>query len=973
MNFKLLIYKCLSFFLGNALFGKFKRFYVDFKKTSFGKWENSKLLIRDFLRAIGLIGARLVSSSFYNSRSVDGRETGLATNNLEKLPDLAGLTIITLNLNSQKFIKEYLNGFATLPGLPIQLIFVDHNSIDCSVSLLNDFDFPSNVGVTFIKKDFNDTFSKSNNEALAQAKHDFVLFLNNDVILRQESQLLTAMKILHSYEEVGVVGWELYHDEELSKPQHLGISFLWDRDRSFFRPTNIARELQDQTDEITAWSFPAVTAAMALCRKQDLLSINRYDEVYNYGYEDVDLCLRMMILLGKRSVLLKGAKATHSENKSQKRDSRLEVRQRRLANQKHFIHRHNFQLRLINRRALFDDFNSYNLKRTTIGFVVTEAFDGASAGDYFTALELSIALQSEIECDVKFFPQRGKGAVSNVDCDDIEVLIVMIDRFDISKLKNRTSNTVVIAWMRNWFDRWLSWPYFDHYDIYLSSSVVAQDHIETQKNIRSEFLGIATNSDRFLAPYDSPRSTDIAFVGSRWNVPREIEQVFPLLRKYLTKIYGYGWNDVVGFEEYYQGPINYEDVPTVYSNTKIVLDDAASSTKQWQSTNSRVYDALAAGCLVITNSNSNADLDLPRYSTNEELAELLERYLSDETQRLALCNKLQKQVVENHTYAIRAAQFRTTVAKRLKNTYRIAIKVPAPNDQEKHKWGDYHFADSLMSSLKSLGQFVRLDLLDSWECAESASDDIVIVLRGLSEYKPRKDQINIMWNISHPDKISDHEYLNYDLVFVASKLYADSLQDRIPDANIKPLLQCTDSRRFFLETNGEHPEHEVLFVGNSRRIYRDVVKHSVNTDLPLSIYGGLWGELVPDAYIKGENVPNKELRKYYRGARVVLNDHWDSMRESGFISNRLFDVVASGGIAVSDHIDGMQEVFGDSVVTYRGSQEDFSKAVETAMTLPRVESDSRYILKHHTFDARAKEIMLEIDQLVNARLAGWIT
>jgi len=43
------------------------------------------------------------------------------------------------------------------------------------------------------------------------------------------------------------------------------------------------------------------------------------------------------------------------------------------------------------------------------------------------------------------------------------------------------------------------------------------------------------------------------------------------------------------------------------------------------------------------------------------------------------------------------------------------------------------------------------------------------------------------------------------------------------------------------------------------------------------------------------------------------------------------------------------------------------------MTLPRRESDSRHILEHHTFDARAKEIMFEVDQLVNARLTGWIT
>ncbi len=973
MNFKLFIYRVLTKLLGRTLYLDTKSFLYKVKER-LAVWIKASLrLVRDGLRAIGVLSPTIAPQDNYNETSVLGRSVYLSSTSSKRSSISHGLTIVTLNLNSEKFISDYLRGFTVLPEIPIQIVFVDHNSSDMSVELIRQFSFSSNIELTLIQKEFNDTFSRSNNEALGQAKHNFVLFLNNDVLLQNQSDLLSAINLLSENSHIGVVGWELYHDSALTRLQHSGISFLWDNERSFFRPINIATTgANNKIPTVSPRLFPAVTAAMSLCRKADLLEIGGFDETYNYGYEDVDLCLRMMTSLNKESVLLSGAKATHSENKSQKRDSRLDVRKRRLKNQAHFIEKFGLQLRLLGRRTHLDNSSFYNLKRTTIGFVVTEAFDGASAGDYFTALEFASALETEFECDTKFFAQRGKGAVSEVDCSKVEILIVMIDRFDISKLKNRTSNTVVIAWMRNWFDRWVSWPYFVAYDVYLSSSTVAQKFIESTQNVTSKYLGIATNSHRFMAPVEADRSTDIVFVGSRWNVPRDIENTFSLLEKFNTKIYGHGWDDLQDYYHLYQGAVDYRDVPRIYADAKIVIDDAASSTKEWQSTNSRVYDALAAGCLVITNADSSGDLCLPRYSNNEELAELLERYLGDEQLRFELCSILQKQVIENHTYTARAAQFRNTVANLLKTSYRIAIKVPAPNEQEKHKWGDYHFADSLMSSLKALGHFVRIDLLDSWDCKESLSDDVVIVLRGLSEYKPRKDQINIMWNISHPDKISDSEYDGYDLVFVASSLYAKSLQERLPQSNIKPLLQCTDARRFFFEPQADTEEHEVLFVGNSRRIYRDVVKHSINCNLPISVYGGLWQDLIPKEYIKGENVPNTELRKFYRDANIVLNDHWESMRTSGFISNRLFDVVASGGIAVSDHIEGMKEIFGNSVLTYDGSSEDFASAIAQARELKREPKDSEFILQHHTFDARAKEILSEIDNLIAERLHGWI-
>ena len=49
---------------------------------------------------------------------------------------------------------------------------------------------------------------------------------------------------------------------------------------------------------------------------------------------------------------------------------------------------------------------------------------------------------------------------------------------------------------------------------------------------------------------------------------------------------------------------------------------------------------------------------------------------------------------------------------------------------------------------------------------------------------------------------------------------------------------------------------------------------------------------------------------------MVLNDHHDAMRADGFVSNRLFDAVASGARVITDPIDGLAELFGPAVQVY---------------------------------------------------------
>ncbi len=99
----------------------------------------------------------------------------------------------------------------------------------------------------------------------------------------------------------------------------------------------------------------------------------------------------------------------------------------------------------------------------------------------------------------------------------------------------------------------------------------------------------------------------------------------------------------------------------------------------------------------------------------------------------------------------------------------------------------------------------------------------------------------------------------------------------------------------------------------------------------------------------------------YRSAGVVLNDHWHTMRAWGFVSNRIFDVLACGAPIVSDHLPEIEDLLGDAVATYTTPAE-LAEHVESALADPdrarrRAGEGRREVLARHTFDHRARRLL----------------
>lgn len=325
-----------------------------------------------------------------------------------------------------------------------------------------------------------------------------------------------------------------------------------------------------------------------------------------------------------------------------------------------------------------------------IAFAVSDFSAKPSAGDAFTAREIGSSLVSAFRVQVRYL-RRGPQWYSGLE--DVDIVVAMLDAFDPTRIVRPKPTLLVLAWMRNWFSRWVRRPWIGNFDMLLVASEASKAFLETfnrpgfpvqcrhgcpsslealtlnRSTVPIKILRIATNATRFrkLPAFNASTSAflaDYVFTGSYFNAHREIMDLDPSdLPGHTGLIVGSAWDTSPVAHKWkgiIKGFVEYSSMPHVYNSVKMVIDDSNHVTKPWGSVNSRVFDALACGTLVITNGRTGVEEILPgtpTYSSVPDLVAKLKRYLSrpDEYERIVA--ELQNEVRTKHTYAVRAAEF----------------------------------------------------------------------------------------------------------------------------------------------------------------------------------------------------------------------------------------------------------------------------------------------------------------------------
>lgn len=887
------------------------------------------------------------------------------------------VSIVILNRDGLAHLERCLAGIAATAYRSVEVIVVDNGSTDGSPDLAERFAMPFPLKV--IRNSENRSFSVANGQGVDAAAGQLICFLNNDVDPITEHWLGYLVETLATTGAAAAGARLIYPRHRGSRRagakyadltlQHTGVAF----DRSAPVPMPIVLGAGDDPLAPAAVAIeerPALTAACLLVRRDAFEAAGGFSAAYDYGIEDIDLCLRLRAA-GGRLVYDGRAALWHHESATRVAD-RARYRKRVTANREAYLDRWGPR---IFREATLDAIaggERYSSSPFHVAITVTSLDPEAGFGDWFTGHELGDALQA-LGWRISYLERPADGWYR--PDPSIEAVIVMLDACDIRRMPR---HLVTMAWVRSWPERWLERPWFDDYDLVFGSSRAIVDMVRDRTAKVATLLPIATNPDRFEVAQTRPEpACDVLFVGSYWGQHRDVVDALPALaeRGFSVHVYGRGWEQLPSFAGIHRGFLPYEDLPRAYASARIVVDDAALPTKACGSVNSRVFDAVAAGATVASSGAIGVhdlfDEAFPSWSDAASLVALVERLLADPGPAAERAATYRATVLAEHTYSLRAARVRECLVAWTTAT-RYGLRIGVPSWEVAESWGDYHFARALQRSLERSGHPTRVHLLHDWPTPVAAREDVTVHLLGLKEAPTRPAQVNILWQISHPDIATPELYDRYDHVFVASDAFAARMA-QLAQVPVTPLHQATDPERFHPDPSG--PRHELLFVANARKVRRRIVEDLVGTARDLAVYGRNWtADLIDPRYVQGDGIPNADLRRYYSSAAIVLNDHWDDMRDEGFISNRLYDALACGAFVISDHVEGIEAEFDDAVVTYRDGAQ-LEHLIQRYLADPderrrRGARGRAAVLSRHSFDLRARVLTETVTAIQRARAAA---
>ena len=809
------------------------------------------------------------------------------------------------------------------------------------------------------------TFAEARREALALATGDHVLLIHDDVRPLEPSWLARLVGSLATT-GAGAVGARLLLPAEAegangrARIAHLGLAFAIEDGLPSPRPIGLGGDPLDPATVAVA-ERPAATEACLLVDRATLDEVGLPREDLDDG-EPVELCLA--IRAAGRSIFVDGGAVLWHRNavaEVMADEGKPSVAQASYLDR--------WAPRLI-RSVLLDRLHGAGRWSTDplhVGITLSKDDEAAGFGDWYTAHELGAAIQT-LGWRVTYLERHenrwyeGYGA-----CDVVISLLPMLDLFRVPR------HVISVAWIRNWTEEWTSRPWFANYDVVLVSSGGSKEIVEASTPKRAHLFPIATNPERFSPrPAVEELRSDVAFVGSHWGADRAVADALPRLAASRdVVVYGRGWDDVAGMGGLSRGLIAYDRIPDVYASTSVAVDDAAISTKPYGSVNSRVFDALAAGAIVVTNNELGArelfDADFPVWTDETDLADQVDGLLRDPARRGELAARYRALVLERHTYARRAVELRDILDGWVRSV-QVGLHIGPQTWEAGQTWGDVPYGRDVQRSFERRGYAASLLVYEEAGTAAALRADVALHIFGVRAPVTTRGQVNALWVISHPDRVTDSLCDPYDVVFSASDPLVERLRTRIATPLVS-LHQATEPTRFYPDPTGPH--HTLLFIGNSRRVPRPIIEALRGAEFDLAVYGGDWTpDLLDPRFLRGEWVPNDEVRRYYSSADIVLNDHWGDMRDLGIISNRVYDALACGAFVVSDGVPGLDEEFDGAVATFT-TRDDLHEIIRRSLADPEARRAAAArgrtaVLARHTFAQRIDRIIEE----VGPRLAG---
>ena len=237
---------------------------------------------------------------------------------------MTDLSVIIVNYNVKEFIVNALESvFKASRNIEVEVIVVDNASEDGSPEEIKRR-FPQ---VRLIRNEKNLGFGKANNIGLEHAKGNFILLLNPDTIVREDT-FDKMLSFFASHPEVGMAGCKVLNPDGTlqlacrrsfpgpwtSFTKVTGLSSLFPKSKLF------ARYNLTYLDENQSYEVDAISGSFMMFRKEVYEKVGGFDpDFFMYG-EDLDLCYRVQ-KAGYKVFYYHGTEIIHYKGESAKRSS----------------------------------------------------------------------------------------------------------------------------------------------------------------------------------------------------------------------------------------------------------------------------------------------------------------------------------------------------------------------------------------------------------------------------------------------------------------------------------------------------------------------------------------------------------------------------------------------------------------------------------------------------------------------------
>jgi GT2 family glycosyltransferase len=300
------------------------------------------------------------------------------------------VSAVILNRNGADCLDALFESWHTHNTVPTELIVIDHNSND--TSKLVAAKWSHQIPIKWVQLEINQSFSESSNLGAQLAKGEYVLFLNNDIVLVQDV-LPELIKTLAD-KETAIAGLKLIkHDPEKNNPaeiaiapiQHLGVRFTLSG--HLYWPYEVNVQSPGAQNLFSACSVPAVTAAIMLARRAEFLEDGGFDGGYFYGYEDVEYCLRKTYGKDKKKIVCRNdLVALHRHGHSRYKTQSSQSVKHQVENQRRLVQQKGIWVKSQWWQSLVDGDHQLCAEKLCIGLVVDDSHNDFT-GNLWTDLK----------------------------------------------------------------------------------------------------------------------------------------------------------------------------------------------------------------------------------------------------------------------------------------------------------------------------------------------------------------------------------------------------------------------------------------------------------------------------------------------------------------------------------------------------------------------------------------------------------